>query len=296
MERQAVKGLLVKAVAGVYTVDAGNSRYECKARGIFRKQNLTPLVGDQVLIVPDTERTGVLEEVLPRKNALLRPPLANVEVLAVVLSCAKPAPNLLVADRMLAIAEDKGIAPLLIINKSDLVCGEQWLELYRNAGFEAFLVSCETGEGLETIKNAVYGKMCVFSGNTGVGKSTLLNHIAPGLSLATGEISEKLGRGRHTTRHVELFAMPGGGYLADTPGFSSFKPEDSAVILKENLAFAFREFLPYLGTCKFSSCSHRGEKGCAVVKAVKEGKIAESRYQSYCQLYEEASAVKDWER
>lgn len=290
-------GILVKAIAGFYYVEAGGRIYSCKARGIFRKQGCEPLVGDTVRITAETEGEldGRVEEILPRRNRLVRPPLANVTRLFIVSAYSNPAPNSLVIDKLIAIAENKGIEPLLIFNKNDQGDFSDWKEIYKAAGFEVFSVSCLTGDGIEAVRAALGEGISVFSGNSGVGKSSLLNRLFDGLALATGEVSEKLGRGRHTTRHVELFRMENGGYVADTPGFASLDLEKSEVVCKEDLPFAFREFAPYLGRCRFTSCAHVGEKGCAVADAVGRGEIPASRYESYRRMYEEVKDIKEWE-
>ncbi len=290
-------GILVKAIAGFYYVEAGGRIYSCKARGIFRKQGCEPLVGDTVRITAETEGEldGRVEEILPRRNRLVRPPLANVTRLFIVSAYSNPAPNSLVIDKLIAIAENKGIEPLLIFNKNDQGDFSDWEEIYKAAGFEVFSVSCLTGDGIEAVRAALGEGISVFSGNSGVGKSSLLNRLFDGLALATGEVSEKLGRGRHTTRHVELFRMENGGYVADTPGFASLDLEKSEVVCKEDLPFAFREFAPYLGRCRFTSCAHVGEKGCAVADAVGRGEIPASRYESYRRMYEEVKDIKEWE-
>ena len=290
-------GILVKAIAGFYYVEAGGRIYSCKARGIFRKQSCEPLVGDTVRITAETEGEldGRVEEILPRRNRLVRPPLANVTRLFIVSAYSNPAPNSLVIDKLIAIAENKGIEPLLIFNKNDQGDFSDWEEIYKAAGFEVFSVSCLTGDGIEAVRAALGEGISVFSGNSGVGKSSLLNRLFDGLALATGEVSEKLGRGRHTTRPVELFRMENGGYVADTPGFASLDLEKSEVVCKEDLPFAFREFAPYLGRCRFTSCAHVGEKGCAVADAVGRGEIPASRYESYRRMYEEVKDIKEWE-
>ncbi len=290
-------GILVKAIAGFYYVEAGGRIYSCKARGIFRKQGCEPLVGDTVRITAETEGEldGRVEEILSRRNRLVRPPLANVTRLFIVSAYSNPAPNSLVIDKLIAIAENKGIEPLLIFNKNDQGDFSDWEEIYKAAGFEVFSVSCLTGDGIEAVRAALGEGISVFSGNSGVGKSSLLNRLFDGLALATGEVSEKLGRGRHTTRHVELFRMENGGYVADTPGFASLDLEKSEVVCKEDLPFAFREFAPYLGRCRFTSCAHVGEKGCAVADAVGRGEIPASRYESYRRMYEEVKDIKEWE-
>lgn len=292
---RSMNGILVKQIAGFYYVEAGDTVYECRARGIFRRQGQTPLAGDRVEISANPDGTGVLEAICDRKNSLIRPPLANLDRLWIVSSYCTPAPNPLLIDKLIAIAEDKGIEPALIFSKSDLGDFSEWQEIYRNAGFLVCVVSSVTKEGLPQLKKELSGRISAFTGNSGVGKSSLLNALYADLNLVTGAVSEKLGRGRHTTRQAELFKLPEGGYIADTPGFSSLDLEKTEMVHKENLVLAFRDFLPYLGQCRFTSCSHTGEKGCAVREAVDGGKISVSRYESYCSMYRDVKAVKEWE-
>ena len=317
-------GRIVKAIAGFYFVEAGSGLYmadggvrrevyPCKARGIFRKKGQSPLVGDMVRFVPPAAGpltgegplcppppaegldTGLVEELLPRKNSLVRPPLANLDALYIISSFAAPAPSHLVIDKLIAIAERREIEPVLVFNKCDQGDFSRWQAIYKGAGFRTYVVSARTGEGIEALLDSLSDGVQVFTGNSGVGKSSLLNRLFPDLELATGEISQKLGRGRHTTRHVELFPLPGGGYAADTPGFSSLDLEKSELVLKDQLPGAFREFAPYLGDCRFTSCSHTGEKGCAVGAAVEAGAIAPERYESYKALFDQVKDMKEWQ-
>lgn len=288
-------GLIFKATGGFYYVAAGAVTYECRARGLFRKEGISPLVGDHVKIEVTGEATGQVTEILPRKNALVRPPLANIDLFVLVASVSDPAPNPLVIDKMMAIACHKDIQPMLVITKSDLGEPDALGDIYRCAGVPVFTVSNESGEGISELRTALSHGLSAFSGNSGVGKSTLLNRIDPRLSLATGETSQKLGRGRHTTRHVELFATGGGGYIADTPGFSAVELERYEVILKDELAGCFPEFARFTGNCRFTGCSHTVEKGCAVLEAVREREIHPSRHASYCALYEDAKKIREWE-
>ena len=292
---RTVEGRICKAVGGFYYLQpAAGPLLECRARGAFRKEGVTPCVGDLAEAELTAGGKGYLVRVLPRKNALIRPPVANIDLLVLVVSTVSPAPNRFVLDKMLAVAEYKGIEPVLAVTKSDLRRDPELLADYRRAGFPCYEVSAATGEGIGGLRELFAGgRLAVFTGNTGAGKSSLLNALVPGLELATGAVSEKLGRGRHTTRHVELFPV-GGGYLADTPGFSSVELERFAVIRKEELAGCFREFEPYLGRCRFTNCSHTGEKGCAVVEAVREGAIVPSRFESYKALYADAKKTPDW--
>ena len=291
----ATEGLIVKATGGFYYVDAAGVLYECRARGVFRKQGVSPLVGDRVTVEPAGESKGVVAKILPRKNALVRPPLANVDTFAVVASVADPAPNTLVIDKLMAIACHKNISPILVVTKCDLGGPDALAGIYRTAGVPVFTVSKADGGGLDTLRQRLSaGGITAFSGNSGVGKSSLLNRLDGRLSIATGETSRKLGRGRHTTRHVELYAF-GDGYIADTPGFSAVELERYEVIRKEELAGCFSEFAPYSKACKFTGCSHTVEKGCAVLEAVRAGLVHPSRHASYCVMYEDAKKIKEWE-
>lgn len=288
-------GIIIKAVGGVYTVEASEGLYECKARGIFRKKGITPMCGDRAELSSENDGSKVIEEILPRSSELIRPPIANLELLLFVSSVKEPSVNLLLLDKFIAISEYKGISPAVVITKTDLgECGEI-SDIYKSAGIPVFEVDNTTGAGSGEVKDFITGKLCAFTGNTGVGKSSLLNRMFPDLRLSTGEISKKLGRGRHTTRHVELFKTPGGGYIADTPGFSSFDTNRYDIIFKDELAGCFREFERYEGKCRFPDCSHTSEKGCAVIQAVADGEIARSRHESYLAMYEEAKQLKEWE-
>ncbi len=289
-----MEGILRKMIAGFCYVEAGQSVYECKPRGNMRRMG-NILAGDIVEFSPLGNGKGVVEGVVKRKNSLVRPPVANVGRLFIVSSQNTPAPNPLIIDRIIAIAESKGIEPVVVFNKSDMGELESWRELYEKAGYKSFAVSAKQPETLYELKEFLYSGegISVFTGNSGVGKSSILNAILPELSLATGEVSEKLGRGRHTTRHVELYPL-GNGYIADTPGFSSMDLQKCEVVSKDELSFCFKEFSNYIGGCKFTSCSHTGEKGCAIEEAVNGGKIAESRYKSYKNLYNEIKDIKEW--
>lgn len=290
-----LQGRILKSISGFYEVEAEGQLYTCKARGVFRKTGTTPLVGDLVCMSADDAQTeGTVDEILPRRNALSRPPVANLDNLFIVVSVCEPEPNTLVIDRLTAIAEYKQIEPVLVVTKSDLGSGEALLETYRKAGFRTFCVGEEDRQDVPTIRDLLRGRISAFTGNTGVGKSTLLNAIDPTLEIATAQISRKLGRGRHTTRHVELYRTCG-GYVADTPGFSALDIENGEFIHKDELQNCFREFAPYLGDCRFTSCAHVRDKGCRVLEAVQAGEIAPSRHESYVALYEEAKQIKDWQ-
>ncbi len=238
---------------------------------------------------------GVITEILPRKNSIIRPPIANLDQLLFVVSTCKPTPNLFLLDRFLAISLYKQITPVLLLTKVDLESHTALYALYKRVGIPVYVVDYARPETVEAVRACLTGKLCAFTGNSGTGKSTLLNAIDPALGLETAEISEKLGRGRHTTRQVQLYSLSGGGYIADTPGFSTFETNRYDIIHKEALADCFPEFAPYLGDCRFQDCSHTVERGCAVLEALQAGEISESRHASYCRMYEEAKQLKDWE-
>ena len=294
MMEQQVNGLILKGVGSFYYVEAEGTVYECRARGAFRQQKITPLAGDRVTITLRENRENTVDAISERKNFLQRPPVANVDTLVIVSSITEPTPSTLVIDKLTAIAVNKNIRPCVVFTKPDLADTTELEALYRRAGLQACSVCATTGEGIEAVRDML-GGLTVFTGNTGVGKSSLLNCLDPQLARKTGEISQKLGRGRHTTREVTLYRV-GDGYVADTPGFSSIDLEQANdVILKDYLAFCFPEFVPYLGTCKFSTCSHTVEKGCKILEALQEGKIEPSRHRSYVTLYNEVKNLKEWE-
>ena len=290
------EGIILKALSGFYYVDDGHGVTSCRGRGKFRHEKLTPLVGDRVRFTPLEDGKGALDEILPRKNEFQRPAVANIDQLVIIVSQATPVTDPFLIDRVVSIAEGRGCQSVICINKCDLESGEELEHIYTQAGFPTLKVSAETGMGIEALRTLIAGKVSAFTGNSGVGKSSILNALEPGIALKTGEISEKLGRGRHTTRHVELFRLSCGAVVADTPGFSSFDTDKMELRRKEELPFTFREFRPYLGKCRFQDCAHVKEKGCAVLEALREGKIAPSRHQSYVRLYEQAKAIPDWER
>ncbi len=276
-------------------MEAAGEIYECKARGAFRKAKITPLVGDSVEIRIDNDGYNSIESIGERRNAFNRPPISNVDYLVIVSSTCDPRPNTLIIDRLTAVAYYKDVRPVIVFTKDDLSEADEYLDIYSLTGIPCFAVSNKTGEGVEEIKALIDGSVSVFTGNSGVGKSSLINCICPGFSLETGEISQKLGRGRHTTRHVELYKT-GNGYIADTPGFSSLDFETNDIIMKDELAWCFPEFREYTDGCKFtSSCSHVNDKGCSVLEALKEGKINKSRHESYVALYNEVKDIKEWQ-
>ncbi len=285
---------IIKALSGFYYVQTEDGVVECRARGRFRRQDQSPLVGDFVRITRQADK-GVLEALLPRKNAFIRPAVANIDQLVVLASCAIPVTEPFLIDRVLAIARLQNVPALVVVNKDDLAPAQPLAEIYRGAGVPVLVTSAETGEGIEALREALAGKLSCLTGNSGVGKSSLLNRACPQLCLPVGEVSEKLGRGRHTTRHIELYSLGADTFVADTPGFSAFDTERMELVHKEQLQYAFPEFAPYLGHCQFPDCAHRKEPGCAVRKALAEGKIGQTRYDSYERLYELASQIKEWE-
>lgn len=292
------EGIILKALSGFYYVDGGGGELiSCRARGKFRHQKITPLVGDRVVFTRLEAGVGSVDDILPRRNEFRRPAVANVDQLVIIASGAVPKTDPFLIDRVVSIAQGKGCDSIICLNKCDLDGADDLFETYQKAGFQTLRVSAETGEGVEALASLIAGKVSAFTGNSGVGKSSILNVLEPGFHLAVGEVSQKLGRGRHTTRHVELFRLSNGAIVADTPGFSSFDvEEDEQVGRKETLAATFREFEPYVKECYFTGCTHRKEKGCALLAALAEGKIAPSRHASYVRLYDQAEKVKDWER
>ena len=268
----------------------------CRGRGKFRHQKLTPLVGDRVTFTRLAGESGILDAILPRKNQFQRPAVANIDQLVVVASGAVPVTDPFLIDRVVSIAEGRDCDSIIVLNKCDLDEAEELYQTYVQAGFTTLRVSAETGEGIEELSHLISGKVSAFTGNSGVGKSSILNALQPDFRLQVGEVSDKLGRGRHTTRHVELFRLDNGAIVADTPGFSSFDTEEMELRRPEELEHTFREFEPYLGKCRFTGCAHVKEKGCAVLEAVKSGVIPKSRHTSYVRLYEQAKEVPEWQR
>ncbi|MBE6823832.1 MAG: ribosome small subunit-dependent GTPase A [Ruminococcaceae bacterium] len=287
-------GIIIKITGGFYYVEVNDTVYECKARGVFRKRGFTPLVGDRVVIDVPQDGYCSINSICERKNSLVRPALANLDVLVIVSSVVEPNINTYIIDKMICAAVEKDIEPVVVFSKTDLQSCQDYIEIYKQSNIKAIEYSSVTMKGLEEIKSILNGKVSAFSGNTGVGKSTLLNALFPELSLETGEISDKLGRGRHTTRTVELFKCFG-GYVADTPGFSTVDLDRYEIIKKDDLQYCFPEFSEYIGDCQFTSCAHVCEKGCAVIKAVVDGVIPKSRHDSYVRMYNEVKDLKDWQ-
>ncbi len=286
------KGIITKAVGGLYFVETPGGVFECKARGIFRKNELSPCAGDNVII---DSKNRVITKILERKNSIIRPPIANLDQLIFVISTCEPEPNFTVVDKFVAVAEFKKIEPIVVITKVDLERGDEIKQIYESVGIKVLVIDYSMPDCCSRLYSLLEGKISAFTGNSGVGKSTLLNHIDSSFKIETNEISKKLGRGKHTTRQVELYKLKNGGYVADTPGFSSFDTGKYDIILKDQLAGCFREFAPFVGKCRFLDCSHTKEKGCAVIEAVEKGIIAKSRYKSYVLMYDEAKQIKEWE-
>lgn len=242
-----------------------------------------------------TGNKGMVEEIFPRKNSFIRPAVANLDALVVFAANVNPITEPFLIDRVSAIAGHQEVPVILCVNKTDLEEADALSAIYKAAGFQVIRTSAETGEGIAQLRAAIAGKLTAFTGNSGVGKSSVLNCLAPKLQLLTGAVSQKLGRGRHTTRHVELFSLDENTWVADTPGFSSFDTDRMDVILKENLQYAFPDFAPFLGKCQFHDCAHLQEPECAVRGALKAGMLQKSRYDSYVRLYEKAKDIKVWE-
>ena len=287
-------GRIIRSLSGFYDVQTPDGVVTCRGRGILRKQGNSPLTGDLVEITVENGK-GMVERILPRTNRFIRPAVANVDALVVFAANVNPVTEPFLIDRVAVIAGDQNVPVYICINKCDLDPALDLVRIYENAGFSVIRASAETGEGVEQLRTLLKGKLTAFTGNTGVGKSSMLNALCPQLQLATGEVSEKLGRGRHTTRHVQLYCLEEDTYVADTPGFSSFDTEQMDVLLKENLQYAFPDFAPHLGQCRYHDCSHRAEPDCSIRSAVEAGSIEKTRYESYLRLYEKAEQVKLWE-
>ncbi len=287
-------GTIIKALSGFYYVNSGDGVYECRARGKFRLDGTSPMVGDRVSFDADGSK-GYVTAVHERKNFFIRPTVANIDALIFIAANTNPVTDPFLIDRVSVITEEAGCELIVCINKTDIDPADELFNIYSASGFETYRVSAETGDGIGELKNALRGKICAFTGNSGVGKSSILNAMLPELRLQVGEVSEKLGRGRHTTRHVELFDAGDETYIADTPGFASFEIEMMQTIDKSELQYDFRDFKNYIGSCRFADCAHLKEPGCAVTVAVKTGQIQKSRYDSYARLYELAAKNKFWE-
>lgn len=287
-------GTIVKGIGGFYYVKTEEDLIECRARGRFRRAGESPMVGDRVRIVRTAEdaQKGSVDAILPRKNMFIRPPVANIDQLIITIAAANPEPNLLLADQLAVTAEAMGVHPVICVNKLDLnEEGAQTIAgIYQKAGYPVLLVSAREDVGTEQLKAVLQDKITALAGNSGVGKSSLLNCLNS-LELETGDVSRKTQRGRHTTRHTELFELPFGGYVFDTPGFSSYAAEG---LRPEEMASLFPEIAKAEGGCRFSGCAHVAEPGCSVKEAMGRGEIAPSRYENYCAFYQAAKAAKKW--
>lgn len=290
MTETVKSGIITKCVGGFYTVEAPDGVFECRARGIFRNRGISPYVGDTVDIAD-----GVISEIHERKNCIIRPPLANLDQLVFIVSTCDPPPNYLIIDKFIAVAEYKGITPSVVITKTDLGDSSEIKRIYGSIGIEVIEVDYKNPDSVNAVKKLLSGKTSALTGNSGAGKSTLLNAVDPDLNIPTAEISRKLGRGKHTTRHAQLYKLTEGGYIADTPGFSTFETNRYDIIRKDDLAGCFREFREYTEGCRFRDCSHTCEKGCEVISALGQGKISASRHESYRMMYDEAKQIKEWE-
>ncbi len=290
-----MKGKIIRGIAGFYYVHVVESGiYECKAKGIFRKDGIKPLVGDdvEIEILDEKDMEGNIMEILPRKNELIRPAVANIDQALVVFAAAKPKPHFQLLDRFLVMMESKEIPVVLCFNKSDIVDDEKITELqeiYRNCGYSLLFTSAKEEQNIGELKTLLRGKMTAIAGPSGVGKSSLINRLQSGVRMETGSISRKIERGKHTTRHSELIVLEEGSYIMDTPGFSSLYVGDME---KEELKYCFPEFSVYEGKCRFNGCSHIHEPGCAVREAVEEGKIHRIRYEDYAFMYRELQERK----
>ena len=289
------EGVIVKALSGFYYVQTDERLLECKARGRFRLDGTSPLVGDRVECSLDAHGKGRIDRVFERRNFFIRPAVANVDALVFVAANTNPVTDPFLIDRVSVIAESAGCELIVCINKTDVNPADELYGIFTAAGFTVVRTSVPDGTGIDALRREIAGKICAFTGNSGVGKSSIMNALSPGLNIKTAEVSEKLGRGKHTTRHVELFDIGGGTYAADTPGFASFDIEMMEIIPKEQLQFDFVEFAPYIGRCRFNNCAHLREPGCAVTQAVADGKIMPSRYRSYERLYALSAQYKSWE-
>jgi len=287
------EGIIFKALSGFYYVESREGSIECRARGRFRLEKNTPLVGDRVEFNQTEQGRGYITAILPRKNVFVRPPIANLDKMVIVASAAIPVSSPFLIDRMCAVAQKNECEPIICINKCDLDPAKALYDIYSSAGLRTIRTSAETGEGVSDLLDVIKDSVSVFTGNSGVGKSSILNFIYPGFHIKVAEISAKLGRGKHTTRHVELYKLPGGVVIADTPGFSAFDTENLAA--KEDIQYLFPEFEPYLGGCRFTDCSHTKEPGCAVLEALEAKKLQKTRHDSYARLYQEAKEYKEWE-
>ncbi len=284
--------MIISRIAGVYSVRTDNAVFFCRARGIFRKKGISPIVGDRVVFTPLPGEEGIIEDIQERKNEFIRPCIANVDVLCYVFASRFPDPDPYLIDKMIVLSALKKVDIILVLNKTDLDedrSAETLLQAYEKLGFQVIRVCAATGAGISTLRSALQGKCAVLCGNTGVGKSSIVNALDIGVDVKVSEISQKLGRGRHTTREVTLFPYGDNSCLADTPGFGNVDLMLEKTLSTDILASLFREFRPWLSSCRFADCTHTGETGCMVLEKMTAGHIPSSRYQSYARLYRELS-------
>lgn len=281
-------GRIIGVSGGLYSVECGEEVIPARSRGVFRQKGIKPVTGDMVRLICGENSEAVIDDISERKNYIIRPPLANLDMAVLVVSSCEPKPNTLILDKLTAVFESKGIETVFVFTKIDRADAEVFSRIYQSVGYRAFSVDNTTGRGAEEAAAYLKGKISALIGNTGVGKSSLMNYIAPTVQHKTSEISKKLGRGKHTTREVKLYRIGQSTYIADTPGFSTVEISKYGAIPSRELAESFRDFSDYLGECRFKDCAHIKEEGCVLRAAVAEGKISKSRYDSYCKLYAEA--------
>ena len=288
-----IDGVILKGIGGFYYVKTAEGVFECKAKGKFRKEKISPLAGDKVSVTIRNDSENTIDEIYERKNSLIRPPVANIDKLFIVVSAAKPKPNTVIIDKMTVLAEKNNITPVIVITKTDLAEHDELRKIYETTGYKVFTFSVEDDSELDEIRNELKGSLCAFTGNSGVGKSTLINALNGNLNLQTGEISDKLGRGRHTTRQAEVFEV-GEGLVIDTAGFSSIDFTADNRIYPEELQYFFREFAEHIDECRFTGCRHMGDKGCRICELIDKGKISLSRHESYKAIFSEVKDNKKW--
>ncbi len=287
-------GVILKGIGGFYYVRTDDGVFECKAKGKFRKEKISPLAGDRVTVTIRNDEENTIDKIHERKNFLVRPPVANIDKLFIVVSAAKPKPNTVIIDKMTVLAEKNNIMPVIVITKTDLASYDELKAIYETTGYNVYSFSVEDHSELDKIKAELKDSLCAFTGNSGVGKSTLINALSDNLQLETGEISDKLGRGRHTTRQAEVFPV-GEGLVIDTAGFSSVDFTFDNRIYPEELQYFFKEFSDYLGDCRFNGCRHLGDKGCKICELTENGVISCSRYESYKTILSEVKDNKKWD-
>ena len=291
-----VEGTIVKSISGYYYVPIDGKLIECRARGKFRNTSMIPLVGDRVELSYDSNLKGIIEKIQERKNSFIRPSIANIDQFVFIAANSNPITDPYLIDRVSVIAEHSNCDIIICINKTDLNIADNLYDIYTKTRYKVIKTSAKSGEGLSDLKESLEGKISCFTGDSGVGKSSILNCLLPELNIKVNDVSEKLGRGKHTTRHVELYQLDKCSFVADTPGFASFDVNMIADIDKTELQFCFNEFKPYIGNCRFDDCHHINEPNCAVLNAVKNKEISVSRHESYKRLFDIISCRKSWEK